>query len=79
MFPLKAKAKQVYLLPPPVQVLARALSEGDQGDTNRKGRSQNILSEDDNTLNIKDPNDTRNLLRLINTIYGEAGHKSNTQ
>ena len=55
-------------------------SKGDQGDTNWKGRSQNILIFADDMIEyISDPkNSTRKLLNLINSFSEVAGYKINS-
>jgi hypothetical protein len=49
-------------------------------DSNREGRSQIVLFEDDMILYLKDPtNSMKKFLDLINTLSKVAGYKINTQ
>jgi ribosome biogenesis protein Nip4 len=55
------------------------ITKGDQGDTNWKGRSQNITFAYDMIVYISDPkNSTRQLLNLINSFSEVARYKINS-
>jgi hypothetical protein len=54
-------------------------TNGDQGVTNWKGRSQNTLFADDMIVYVSDPkNATRELLNLINSFSEVAGYNINS-
>jgi hypothetical protein len=83
--PLKSGTRQgcplsPYLFNIVLEVLVRAIH---QGDTNWKGRSQNItisLFADDMIVYISDPkNSTGELLNLINSFSDVAGYKINSK
>lgn len=69
----------LYLFQVVFEVLEQMTSKGDKGDKNRKGKSQNIIT-DDTTLYMQDPKDaTRKFQQLMNTFSKVSGYTQNSE
>lgn len=68
----------LYLFQVVYEVLEQMTSKGDKGDIDRKGKSQNIIT-DDTTLYMQDPKDaTRKFQKLMNTFSKLSGYTQNS-